>query len=102
MPFKKENIGKHHFLTVIEFGTGDISIAVATPEEGNASNQLWLSQHDPKPIEEWGNVVVPKRSETDELRSPSIVLRFTKIESIDTLIKNLNVCKESMLIAGIS
>lgn len=100
MPFQKENIGKHSFVTVIEFGSGDISIATATPVYGSASNQLWLSQDDPKPMEEWGNVVVPVGSETDKLRSPSIVLRFTKTASIDALIRNLTACKDSMLSCG--
>lgn len=94
-----ENRGNHENVPVVEFGTGDIALCNCYPKDqelyGNKYPELWMSQHEAKPLEEWDNPNYVAGESSDNLRKENVILRFTRPESIDQVIKSLLELKDS-------
>lgn len=96
MSIQIEQIGRFENVKVVEFGTGDIALCNALMGEkdpyGNDYPELWLRQHTKKPVESWQD----KETDNDvPLGDEIVLLRFTRPESIESLILSLNELKES-------
>lgn len=53
MSIKKQNIDKHENVSVVEFGTGDISINSTHEQDSEQINSIYLSSHIEKKQEKW-------------------------------------------------
>lgn len=96
MPIFKTNYGKHGAITVVSFGSGDILISPCKDDENSHMNMVWLTRDVEKPESEWH--IDPGHVNTDDLNgNNAIALKFTVTKSIDTLIDQLLLVKESML-----
>lgn len=73
-------------ITVVEFGTGDIHIVGLDWNEEDAHGVLF-TEDVPKDISKW-NTVDKVLKNISEAKNP-VVLRFSRIESIDQLIDSL-------------
>lgn len=95
MPIILNNDRGKQIVQQAEFGTGDILIlTVRLPEESHYT-EVWLVQHEEKPLEEWQAVkdpAYPDGVETDEMpQVATIALRFNRRESIEALQRSLDI-----------
>lgn len=96
MAFETVVRGGKEFKTII-FGTGDIKISTSHERENNYLDMVILSQDVPKPVEEWEKKQVNKT--TDDIDdTKAIILKFSKVKSIDMLIEALEEVRDSMLL----
>ena len=95
MAIYKEQIGNKE-ATVVSFGSGDIMISPCEKVGAGYMDQLWFTQDVEKPESEWDKD--PGNKSTDELSDHlPIIFKFAVTKSIDTLIEQLLVIKDSML-----
>ena len=90
MPILKNvEIGVHRDCTQINFGFGDVSIATGEKQGNEKIKVLVLSQHEPKPIEQWDHPTFKAGTITNEMPGPIVELTFTRKESVKNLIDQL-------------
>lgn len=93
--FRKAKIGKHDDVTVVEFGTGDVAISNGYDDENPKVKTLALSQSNPKPVEEYNNDMDIPGGNSDGLGDLFVLMKFARVESVDVLIKRLEMIKEA-------
>ena len=73
------------------------SLLVMDMKKKNPSvKTLTLSQDAPRPVEEYNNEMDIKGGNSDGLNSLGVLLKFTRVESIDVLIDRLNRVKNDL------
>ena len=86
MIYKNARMDDRTDVTVVEFGTGDIRVVGLDWDEENAHGVLF-SEDVPKDITKW-NTVDNVLKNISEAKNP-VILRFSRVESIDQLIDSL-------------
>lgn len=86
MIYKNARMDDRTDVTVVEFGTGDIRVVGLDWDEENAHGVLF-SEDVPKDITKWNTVDNVLRN-ISEAKNP-VILRFSRVESIDQLIDSL-------------
>lgn len=94
---KNAKIGKHQDVTVVEFGTGDIAISNGHESENPSIKTLTLSQDVQKPVKEYNDEMDIPGGNSDGLDVLGVLLKFTRVESVDVLIDRLNRVKNDLL-----
>jgi hypothetical protein len=84
---EKKQFGNHENVLVAEFGTGDIKITKAAYQSDKYETMLAFYNQSPRGIGEEDDEFKGKL--TDELEAPSLVMTFSKPESITALIHSL-------------
>lgn len=100
MPITKDaKVGKNT-VTLLQFGTGDILISSGYDHEDTRIKVMALSQHTPKPIEDWDKDIdiADENGErsTDALINP-VLLYFDSVKSVDNVIHRLELVKADLL-----
>lgn len=85
-------IVKNEQQTLLKFGQGDISIAGGYTTHGDHSGFIVFENQEPREI---GSPGITKTGEID-LNNYEVVLTFTKKESVDALINQLQLVKTYM------
>lgn len=86
---KNQKIGKHEGCTQVNFGYGDISIATGEKQGDSSMKTLTLSQHFPKPEEEYEDLTFKAGTLTDDIPGPIVEFTFKKKKSVEMLIDQL-------------
>lgn len=92
MIIKNTKFGEVEYVTVCEFGTGDIEMTPTLKTNG----RVFLAMKTTDEPHEIGIKRDGGYATTNDLK-PEIVLSFDKIESIDAVISSLLDCKEELL-----
>lgn len=88
MIIKKEN------QIELAFGTGDICIAGACFKDNPSNGVVMFSNQSPREINAVGDVIGGQEYDTNEF---PVIMTFTKKESIDVLIAQLEQAKSEMI-----
>lgn len=93
---KNQKVGKHENVTVIRFGFGDVEVSSGYCGDDDSIAVVAFGQGIEKPVEEYTNEIPVEGNNADGLVDP-VLLRFSRIESIDIVMDRLQRAKEYLI-----
>ncbi len=90
---KNARFGNTENVTVCEMGTGDVHMLGSLKDDDNEVSLAFRTVPDPQPI----NVKTKTSIKSFDEMKPELVFIFSKVESIDSLIGQLEDCKAQLI-----